>query len=123
MQQIISAEQLETAKRVLFILDLSLRDFLFAQSYISGLAKIYPGIKFDLWVKANCNCLFGHNRTFGEKLFLEFLQECEHLGDIYLNTCVSRLLKENISKARAFEYKFIFIFSNHNLVSNIKLAK
>lgn len=123
MQQIISAEQLEAAKRVLFILDLSLKDFLFVQSYILGLAKIYPGIKIDLWVNANCNCLFGHKKIFVEKLFLEFLQECEHLGDIYLNTCVSRLLKENVSKARAFEYKFVFIFSKLNLVSNIKLAK
>src|SRR5271157_6469177 len=98
-EQIIPADILESAQRILFIFDLSLKKILSAQGYIAQVAKNYPQAKIDLWINSNCSCLFTHKQSFEEKLLIEFLQECAFVNSIYLNTCSSKLLKNNLATA------------------------
>lgn len=123
MQQIISIDRLKSAQRVLFIFDLSLKDFLSVQSYLFEFSKNYPFIKIDLWVNTNCECFFRQRQSFKEKLFIEFLQECSFINNFYLNTCCTQNFKNIYDQARNFDYSIIVILSEKNHCRNIKLAK
>lgn len=123
MQQIISVDRLQSAQRVLFIFDLSLRDFLFIQSYLFEFSKNYPQTKIDLWVNAKCECFFRHKQSFKEKLFIEFLQECSFINKFYFNTCCSKNFKNIYAQAHDLDYAIIVILSEKDHCRNIKLAK
>jgi ADP-heptose:LPS heptosyltransferase len=123
MQHIISADQLRDMQEILFIIDLSLKDFLFIQSYLAKFAELYPKIKIDLWINSRCRCLFGHKPNLEEKLFVELLQECTFINKTYFNTCSRKLLKQNVQQACESKYQLVVILANKNLYYNIKLAK
>jgi ADP-heptose:LPS heptosyltransferase len=124
---IIPADILDSANakalHILFIFDLSLKDFLSVQGYIAQIAKFYPQIKIDLWINSNCTCLLKHKQPFEEKLFIEFLQECSFINSFYVNTCSSKLLKNNLISASQYNYSAIILLPMQNISESIKLAK
>ncbi|MFH1254077.1 MAG: hypothetical protein V1646_01450 [bacterium] len=123
MQQIISVDRLQSAQRILFIFDLSFKDFLSIQSYLFEFSKNYPVVKIDLWVNANCECFWGHKQSFKEKLFIEFLQECSFINKFYFNTCCTKNFKNIYVQARDLDYSIIVVLSEQSHCRNIKLAK
>ncbi len=123
MQQIISSDILLAAQRILFICDLSLKDFLFIQSYLAEFSKNYPQIKVDLWINSGCGCLFSHKQSFVEKLFVEFLQECVFVDKFYLNTCSTKNFKNIFNQARELKYPIIVLLSSQKHCDDIRLAK
>lgn len=123
MQQIISPDILQTSQRILFVCDLSLKDFLFIQSYLVEFSKNYPQIKIDLWVNSYCECFFRHKQSFREKLFIELLQESNFVNKFYLNTCSAKNFKNIFNQARKLKYPVIVILTGQNHCDNIKLAK
>ena len=123
MQQIILADRLRSAQSVLLVLDLSLRNFLSLQSYLTEFSNSNPNVRIDLWVNSNCWCPFGHRQSFQEKLFTEFLAECNFISNIYFNTCSVRQSKKFCKQIREYQYSAIALLSKQNIYQNIKFAK
>ncbi len=123
MQHILSDDKLQGVQEILFIIDLSLKDFLFIQSYLAEFSKLYSSVSVDLWINLNCHCLFGHKVNFAEKLFIEFLQECSFVRKIYFNNCSRKFFKQNIKIACESNYQIVAILSKQNFCKNIKLVK
>lgn len=105
MSQIIPSA-LHSAERVLFVFDLSVRDFLYLQNYIFKLKIFYPQLKVDLWVNS-VSYFFQHRNDTQEKFLYDFLQECKFVDKIYFDYYPS-----NLKGLYSYKYPFIVSFSS-----------
>ena len=92
MQHISPTSLLQSIERILFVMDLSVRDLIYFQSYLTDFARIYPQTKFDLMIKAREHFFLTRNKSFQIKVLKDVFKEQRLISNIYFDPSSSQKL-------------------------------
>ena len=119
MQNIAPTGLLQSIERILFVMDLSVRDFIYFQSYITDFAHIYPQTKVDLMIKPHEHFFLTRNKSFQIKVLQDIFKEQRLISNVYFEPNNSQKL---IRQAQSMKYQSIVLLDKNAQTQNIKLA-
>ncbi|KKQ32553.1 MAG: ADP-heptose:LPS heptosyltransferase [candidate division TM6 bacterium GW2011_GWF2_37_49] len=119
MQHISPTSLLQSIERILFVMDLSVRDLIYFQSYLTDFARIYPQTKFDLMIKAREHFFLTRNKSFQIKVLKDVFKEQRLISNIYFDPSSSQKL---IRQAQSMKYQSIVLLDKNAQTKNIELA-
>jgi heptosyltransferase-3 len=105
---LISAAQLQSADKILFIAHLALGDFTYLHNDLLAFAQAYPHLRIDLWVDEVRRTNDAQQWPFLKKYVLyDWLAECSFIKRVYNETYSPALYEESVASARAERYPLI----------------
>ncbi|MFZ6848717.1 glycosyltransferase family 9 protein [Undibacterium sp. RuRC25W] len=106
--QLIHAQSLEKAKKILFITHLAIGDFTYLQNFFSAFARAYPHIQIDIWIDEVRRTSEPAKWEFLKKYSLyDWAEYCPFFRKVYRRTYSPDLLQESIVEARNEQYPLI----------------
>jgi heptosyltransferase-3 len=106
--QIIPAEHLSSAKKVLFITHLALGDYLYLQNFFRAFSEAYPHLHIDLWVDEVRRTNDQSQWPFLKKYALyDWVESCPFFHKVYRNTYSPAGFQASISEAQKEQYPIV----------------
>ena len=106
--QLIPAQALEKADKILFITHLAIGDFTYLQNFFSAFAKAYPHIKVDIWIDEVRATSDPSKWEFLKKYSLyDWAENCSFFRKVYRRTYSPELLQESIHEAQQENYPLV----------------
>lgn len=119
MQHTTPDNLLQSIDRILFIMDLSIRDFIYFQSYITNFTSIYPQTRVDLIIKGHENLILRYKKAYQVKALQDVLKEQNLISKVYFDPDNSKKL---IRQAQSMKYQSIVFLDKNAQTKNIELA-
>lgn len=119
MQHITPNSFLQSIDRILFVMELSVRDFIYFQSYLAEFVRVYPGTKVDLMINTRKQFLLQYKKALQIKSLQDIFKEQHLINNIYFEPGNSKKL---IQKAQNIKYKSIVLLDKKAQIKNIELA-
>jgi len=122
--QLIPAELLQKADKILFIAHLALGDFTYLQNCFQAFAKNYPHIKIHLWIdelrRTNDKTQWDHLKKY---VIYDWVNACKIFDKTYTRTYSPDLLKESVKEARSEDYPIVVSLAVLNRHRYVLLAR
>lgn len=119
MQQTHSQDLLHSINNVLFVIDLSARDFIYLQSYLCEFTKIYPKAIIDLMISSQNKFLLRHKKGFQIRILQDIIKEQSAINEVYFEQGNFHKL---IRQAQNKKYQAIILLDRQANIKNIELA-
>ncbi|OWY29036.1 glycosyl transferase [Herbaspirillum robiniae] len=111
LNQIVPAELLEKADKILFVAHLALGDFTYMQACFKAFAEAYPHIKIHLWVdEVRRTYDFRQWKHLKNYVVFDWLQTCPMFDKLYTKTYSPFVLRESIREAQKEDYPVVVSF-------------
>ncbi|AIY40343.1 glycosyl transferase [Collimonas arenae] len=122
--QLVPAERLKTADKILFIAHLALGDFTYLQNCFQAFAQAFPHIKIHIWVDEVRRTDKEAAWPFLKKYALyDWLAECPFVAKIYQQTYSPALFEQSIVEAQQQDYPLVVSLSTLRPPMYAKLAR
>lgn len=112
MHQLVPEQVLESAEKILFIIQGSITQFTYLYPYFIAFTKKYPSIKTDLWVnetrRTRCFWKWEHLKKYG---LYDWLNECPFFNKVYTQNYSISLFKKSIEQAQVENYSVVVILT------------
>jgi len=106
--QLIPAQSLEKANKILFITHLAIGDFTYLQNFFSAFSLAYPHLQIDIWIdEVRCTSDSSKWEFLRKYSLYDWAENCSFFRKIYRRTYSPDLLKESIIEARAENYPLV----------------
>lgn len=108
VEQLVPAELLARADKILFIAHLALGDFAYMQGCFRAFARAYPHIEIHLWVderrRTNRASAWAHLKKYA---LYDWLDECPYIERVYKETYSPALLRQSVRQAQDEDYPIV----------------
>jgi ADP-heptose:LPS heptosyltransferase len=123
-KQLVPADVLARADKILFITHLAIGDFLHWQTYFKAFHKQYPRIKIHIWVDEICRTRKWWKWSRLRRLSLyDWLRGCSFIDKVYSETYSPGMLKCSIMAARIEHYPIVVSLAQIRYGQYARLAR
>ncbi|KAF3999959.1 glycosyltransferase family 9 protein [Glaciimonas immobilis] len=110
--QLVPADVLKKADKILFIAHLALGDFTYLQNCFKAFSEAYPSIKIHIWVDEVRRTTNAANWVHLKKYALyDWLAECPFIEKVYNQTYSPALFQQSIGEAQQQNYPLVVSLS------------
>ena len=106
--QLIPAQRLAAADKILFIAHLAIGDFTYLQNFFKAFAEANPHLKVHIWVdevrRTSDQAKWGYLKNYA---LYDWAEKCPFFAKVYRRTYSPQLLAESIAEARAEHYPLV----------------
>ena len=123
-EQVVPEHLLLSSKKILFITNLTISKFVYAQNYFIAFKQAYPHLAIDLWIDAQQRTFkFWRWKYLKKYILFDWVKACPFFNKIYSETYSPFVVKKSLKQTQLEHYDIIVSLTNENIYTSVKLAQ